>query len=256
MNKPLIGIASDVLNREGERDRAFVFTTYIESLKRAGAVPVLIPPQPENAADVIDGLDGILLAGGDDCDPAEYGEEKHPSSEVMDPRRQRNDIGLAKLARERGIPTLGICLGVQVMNVAAGGTLIQDIESAVDTEIDHASEPSDRHRHDVLIDGATKLGMILGAQELNVNSSHHQAVGRVAEGLRVNSHAPDGIVEGLEDPSHPFYVGVQWHPEDMPDEASAKAIFGAFVEAARNYGAKKVHHASTEMSPVGAAQSE
>lgn len=255
MNKPLIGIASDVLHLDGERDRAFVFTTYIEALKRAGAVPVLVPPQPENAADVVEGLDGLLLAGGDDCDPSEYGEEKHPTCDPMDPQRQRNDLGLAKAAREHGIPTLGICLGVQVMNVAAGGTLIQDIESSVDTEINHASEPSDRHRHDVLIDAATNLGRILGAQELNVNSSHHQAVGRVAEGLRVNSHAPDGVVEGLEDPAHPFYVGVQWHPEDMPGEASATAIFGAFVEAARNYGARKQRTAA-ELSPVGAVRSE
>lgn len=255
MHKPLIGIGSDVVHRSGERDRAFVYTTYIESLKRAGAVPVLIPPQPENASDIIDSLDGILLAGGDDCDPAEYGEEQHPSCEPMDPRRQQNDVILARLARERGIPTLGICLGIQVMNVAAGGTLIQDIGSAVETEIDHASEPSDRHRHDVLVDAATKLGSILGARELNVNSSHHQAVGRVAEGLRVTAHAPDGVVEALEDPSHPFYLGVQWHPEDMPGEPSATAIFGAFVEAARGHAGRK-ERVSTEMSPVDAVQSE
>jgi len=255
MHKPLIGIGSDVLQKQGERDRAFVYTTYVESLKRAGAVPVLIPPQPENAADVIDSLDGILLAGGDDCDPAEYGEERHSSAELMDPRRQKNDLGLARLARERGIPTLGVCLGVQVMNVAAGGTLIQDIASAIDTDIDHASEPSDRHRHDVHIDSSTRLGRILGAQEMNVNSSHHQAIGRVANGLRITAKAPDGIVEGLEDPAHPFYLGVQWHPEDMPDEDSAKAIFGAFVDAARTYAREK-ENASAQMSPVGAAPSE
>jgi putative glutamine amidotransferase len=251
MHKPLIGIGSDVVQKQGERDRAFVYTTYIESLKRAGAVPVLIPPQPENAADLTETLDGILLAGGDDCDPAEYGEEKHPSCETMDPRRQKNDLGLARLARERGIPTLGICLGVQVMNVAAGGSLIQHITS----DIDHASEPSDRHRHDVHIDSSTKLGRILSDQELNVNSSHHQAIGRVAEGLRVTAKAPDGIVEGLEDPAHPFYVGVQWHPEDMPGESSASAIFGAFVEAARKYAREKQNPAA-DLSPVGAAPSE
>jgi putative glutamine amidotransferase len=255
MHKPLIGIGSDVVHKQGERDRAFVYTTYIESLKRAGAVPVLIPPQPENAADLAETLDGILLAGGDDCDPAEYGEAKHPSCEPMDPRRQKADLGLAKLARERGIPTLGICLGVQVMNVAAGGTLIQDIGSAIDTNIDHASEPSDRHRHDVHVDSSTKLGHILGDQEFNVNSSHHQAIGRVADGLRITAKAPDGIVEGLEDPSHPFYVGVQWHPEDMPGEMSASAIFGAFVEAARKYAREK-ENAAADLSPVGAAPSE
>ena len=152
---------------------------------------------------------------------------------------------------ECGIPPPVICLGVQVMNVAAGGTLIQDIES----NIDHASEPSDRHRHDVHIDASTKLGRILGDQEFNVNSSHHQAIGRVADGLRVTAKAPDGIVEGLEDPSHPFYVGVQWHPEDMPGESSASAIFGAFVEAARKYAREK-ENAAADLSPVGAAPSE
>ena len=248
MTKPLIGIGSDVLKTAGERDRAFVYTTYVDSLRRAGAIAVLIPPQPENAAEVLDDVDGLLLAGGDDCDPAAYGERAHPSVEtMMDPRRQANDFSLARLARERGIPTLGICLGVQVMNVAAGGTLIQNIES----DIDHASEPEDRHRHEVSIDGGTRLAAILGERELNVNSSHHQAIRDLGAGLRVTAHAPDGIVEGLEDPRHPFYVGVQWHPEDMSGEASASAIFGAFVEAAR-----KRAETRTNLSPAAALKSE
>jgi len=239
MSKPIIGVGSDVFKQQGERDRAFVFTTYVESLRAAGAVPVLIPPQPENAADILESLDGLLLAGGDDCDPAAYGEERHSTVEPMDPRRQANDVTLARLARERGIPTLGICLGVQVMNVAAGGSLIQDIATAVDTDIDHASEPSDRHRHDVLVEKGTHLAGILGAREFNVNSSHHQAIRNVGDGLRVTAHAPDGIIEGLEDPAHPFYLGVQWHPEDMPSEESAKTLFGAFVEAARKHAVEK-----------------
>src|ERR1700736_2407259 len=139
MTNPLSGIGSDVAVKEGERDRAFAYTTYVDSLRRAGALPVLIPPQAENAAELLDQLDGLLLAGGDDCDPAVYGEARHPSVEPMDPRRQSSDLALAKLARERGLPTLGVCLGTQVMNVAAGGTLIQDIDSALETEIDHAS---------------------------------------------------------------------------------------------------------------------
>ena len=251
MTKPLIGIGSDVLQKQGERDRAFVYTTYVDSLRRAGAIPVLIPPQPENAADVVDDLDGVLLAGGDDFDPAAYGETAHPSVEPMDPRRQENELSLARVARERGIPTLGICLGVQVMNVAAGGTLIQHIES----DIDHASEPSDRHRHEVAIDGGTRLARILGERELEVNSSHHQAIKEIGSGLRVTAHAPDGIVEGLEDPRHPFYVGVQWHPEDMSGEESASAIFGAFVEAARKHAEMK-RRGATELSPAAALKSE
>jgi putative glutamine amidotransferase len=256
MNKPLIGIASDITTpTPGKRDRAFVYTTYVEAIRRAGAVPVLIPPQPENAASIVDDLDGLVLAGGDDCDPSVYGEERHPSTEMMDPRRQSNDLTLARAARERGIPTLGICLGVQVMNVAAGGTLIQDIDSAIRTEIEHASEPGDRGRHGVIIEQGTKLARILGDHELNVNSSHHQAIRDVGEGLRVTAHAPDGIIEGLEDPQHPFYVGVQWHPEDMPGERSADVLFGAFVEAARKHATQR-HGTASEMSPAAAGQSE
>jgi putative glutamine amidotransferase len=236
MTKPIIGIGSDVQHVEGKRDRAFAYLTYIDSLRRAGAVPVLIPPQPENAADLVEGLDGILLAGGDDCDPALYGEDRHPEVvDLLDERRQSNDFALAKVARERGIPTLGICLGLQMMNVAGGGTLVQDIDSQVETEIQHVSKPEDRARHDVMVEQGTKLASIVPAIELNVNSSHHQAIGKVADGLRVTAHAPDGIVEGLEDPRHPFYVGVQWHPEDMAGEGSASTLFDAFVGAARQY---------------------
>jgi putative glutamine amidotransferase len=240
MTKPIIGIASDIQHVPGERERAFVYLPYVEALRRSGAIPILIPPQPENAIDIVESLDGILLAGGDDCDPALYGEERHPSVEPMaDPRRQANDLTLARVARERGIPTLGICLGLQMMNVAGGGTLVQDIASELETEIEHASIPEDRGRHDVIVQEGTQLAGILPAVELNVNSSHHQAIGRVADGLRITAHAPDGIVEGLEDPRHPFYVGVQWHPEDMTGEGSASSIFGAFVEAARKYAEEK-----------------
>ena len=111
------------------------------------------------------------------------------------------------------------------------------------------------HRHDVLIQDGTRLASIIGEEELNVNSSHHQAIRHVGDGLRVTAHAPDGIIEGLEDPSHPFYIGVQWHPEDMPAETSASALFGAFVDAARRYAEKK-RSASTDLSPVGAAKTE
>lgn len=183
MTKPIIGIASDVQHIEGARDKAFTYLTYVESLRRAGAIPVLVPPQPENAADVVEGLDGLLLAGG--------------------------------------------------------GTLVQDIDDQVGTEIQHASRPENRARHDVLIEQGTKLASILPAAELNVNSSHHQAIRDLAEGLRITAHAPDGVIEGLEDPRHPFYVGVQWHPEDMNGERSAGTLFDAFIEAARHYSQQR-----------------
>ena len=254
--KPVIGIGSDVLVTTGERDRAFAYTTYTEALRKAGAIPVVIPPQPENSAQIVEELDGILLAGGEDCDPAAYGEDRHPTVEPMDARRQSNDLGLARAARERGIPTLGICLGLQVMNVASGGTLIQDINSHLKTDIEHVSDPEDRARHGVRIESNTKLATILGGcRDIDVNSSHHQAIRNVGRGLRVTAKAPDGIVEGLEDPAHPFYVGVQWHPEDMTGEEAASALFGAFVEAARKYAETK-REAGEELSPAGITRSE
>jgi putative glutamine amidotransferase len=255
MSKPIIGIGSDVHTSPGERDRAFVYTTYTESLLRYGAIPILIPPQPENAADIIESLDGLVLAGGEDCDPALYGEECHPTVDPMDPRRQTNDLALAKAARERGIPTLGICLGLQVMNVAGGGTLVQDIDSHIETEIAHASDPMDRARHDITVNDGTKLASIIGAGDKNVNSSHHQAIKDVAQGFRVTAHAPDGVVEGLEDPRHPFYLGVQWHPEDMAGEQSASTLFGAFIAAAKRHAAERRRN-STELSPAVAAAAE
>lgn len=255
MTKPMIGIGADVSVTPGKRDRAFAFTTYVESLRRAGAIPVVIPPQPENAADLLAGLDGLLLAGGDDCDPALYGEERHSSVEPMDPRRQDNEVALARAAREQGIPTLGICLGMQMMNVAAGGSLVQDIDSEMQTEIRHASPPENRARHDVTVEQGTQLASILHQRELNVNSSHHQAIRNIGRGFRVTAHAPDGIVEGLEDPGRPFYLGVQWHPEEMTGENSASALFGALVEAARQY-AETRRRRTAELSPAGTAAAE
>ncbi|HXG58014.1 MAG TPA: gamma-glutamyl-gamma-aminobutyrate hydrolase family protein [Thermoanaerobaculia bacterium] len=245
MTRPIIGIASDIASAPGERDRVFTWATYTEAIRRAGAIPVLIPPQPENAEEIVAGLDGIVLAGGNDCDPSLYGEERHPSVEPMDPRRQENDLTLARVARQRGVPLLGICLGLQVMNVAAGGTLIQHIESQHDSGIEHASEPEDRARHDVQIEPGTRLAAIVRRREINVNSSHHQAIRAVGTGLRVTAHAPDGIIEGIEDPQHPFYLGVQWHPEDMAGEESAKAIVDAFVEAARRRAETREREAVT-----------
>jgi putative glutamine amidotransferase len=233
MRKPVIGIGSDVLTETGIRDRATTYLTYVEALRRYGAVPVILPPQGENIGELLGAIDGLLLAGGEDCDPAVYGEERHETVEPMDPRRQNNDLALARAAREQRVPTLGICLGMQILNIAAGGTLIQDIDSQVATDIQHASMPSDRVRHPVTIEPASKLGKMVGETAIEVNSSHHQAVKAVGEGLVITARAADGVVEGLEDPALPFYVGVQWHPEDMKGEASAEAIFGAFLEAAR-----------------------
>lgn len=220
-------------------EQVFGYTTYAETLRNAGAIPLLIHPQPENADELLARLDGVLLSGGYDCDPAVYGEERHPSVEMMDVRRQNGDLSLARIAREKGVPTLGICLGMQVINIAAGGSLLQDITSQFETSLRHKSDSDVRSRHDVDVDASSFLGSLIGGGRVNVNSSHHQAVKRVGDGLQVSAKATDGIIEGIEDPALPFFVGVQWHPEDMPGEASASQLFRAFITAAREYAERK-----------------
>jgi len=253
--KPLIGIGSDLTQpAKGERVRAFAFATYTESVRQAGGIPLVIPPQQENAEELLAQLDGLLLAGGDDFDPRAYGEQPHPSVEPMHPGRQANDLALAKAARKNGVPTLGVCLGLQVMNVAAGGTLIQDIDSQYETEINHVSPPTERGRHRVEVLAGTRLATILSPGQFDVNSSHHQAVKDVGAGLRTTARAPDGIVEGLEDPSHPFYLGVQWHPEDMKGEKSAMTLFSAFIEAAKARARRR--REATELSPAALGGTE
>lgn len=241
MKKPVIGIGADVHvdPNSRERQRAFGYLTYVSAVLQAGAVPMIIPPQPENAGDVIALIDGLLLAGGYDCDPQIYGEEPHHTVEAMDNRRQANDIALARIARTENVPTLGICLGAQVMSVAAGGSLVQDIASHFESTIEHSSDPSDRVWHDVTIEKGSRLEKILKQNHLEVNSSHHQAVKNPGAGLRICAYAPDGVVEGVEDPAHPFYLGVQWHPEDMMSRPLAVELFAAFIESARQHAAQK-----------------
>jgi putative glutamine amidotransferase len=236
LKKPIIGIGADIAAQQGKRERVFAYVTYVDAIRRAGAIPLLVVPQPEEADRLAEVLDGILLAGGYDCDPLLYGEDPHETVEPMDHRRQDSDLALARLGRERNIPTLGICLGLQVINIAAGGNLIQDIRSHGTTSICHESDPGERTRHEVEVHPGTRLAAIVGAGTHEVNSSHHQAVRDPGLGLLEAAVAPDGIVEALEDPLHPFYVGVQWHPEDMTGEPSADRLFAAFLEAARVHG--------------------
>ena len=210
---------------------------YVASIERAGGrVRVLeVSDSPKKVAGEIDGL---LLTGGGDVDPVFYREERHPSVEDAEPGRDEFEIDLARRALHSDLPLLAICRGAQVLNVAAGGTLLQDIPSAIQTDLAHTIEqPRDAIAHEVrIVPGsrlAAALGPAVGADNLcRVNSRHHQSVARLGAELVQTAIAPDGVVEGIEKRDAAFCVGVQWHPENFCRTGEFAPLFEAFVKAA------------------------
>ncbi|HSD27414.1 MAG TPA: gamma-glutamyl-gamma-aminobutyrate hydrolase family protein [Vicinamibacteria bacterium] len=208
---------------------------YVRSVDQAGAVPVVLPPvSPGVAPALLDRLDGLLLSGGVDVDPALYGQEPHPKLGRVDRRRDDFELALVREALRRDLPVLAICRGHQVLNVATGGTLVQDIPSLVQGQVSHDGPgPRWRRAHKVEVTAFSRLREILGQDTVQVNSIHHQAVDRVGDGLVVSARCPDdGVVEGLERPGSRFVVAVQWHPESFWNRAdSFQRLFDAHAEA-------------------------
>jgi putative glutamine amidotransferase len=219
---------------------AFPKPDYLAAIEKAGASPRTLSPD-DALPGALDGCDGVLLTGGVDVDPAEYGETTtHPTVEV-DPVRDRYELLLAREAMARDLPLLAICRGAQVLNVAAGGTLFQDLPSQHPSPIRHTVEqPKHAIAHDVRIAADTRLAALLGAAkpEVAVNSRHHQAVREVASGFVVAATAPDGVIEAIEKPDAAFCVGVQWHPENFWRTGEFSTLFDGFVEAARATSAR------------------
>jgi putative glutamine amidotransferase len=210
---------------------------YLTCLERAGATPRVIDPAVDRVPDVLDACDGVLLTGGADIDPANYGvAERHPTVKI-DAARDAYELALAREVLARDLPVLAICRGVQLLNVAAGGSLIQDIPSQHPSDVRHAQrEPRHSHAHVVRVPRESRLAEVLGdgldLEALPVNSRHHQCVDRVAPGLVVAATAPDGVVEGLERPGARFCLGVQWHPENFWATGEFSKLFTGLVEAA------------------------
>ena len=225
---PLIGIT---VNRNYGRGRLWLPPAYSSRIEKAGALPLLLPPLAPAAADpLLAGLDGLLLSGGGDAHPFYYGEEPRPGLGRVDPGRDAWEIALVRAALSRSLPILGICRGLQLLNVALGGSLLQDLGGT--GCLQHRQKaPRSRPSHSVEILPQTRLARLLGAGQLAVNSFHHQAAARIAPGLRKAALAPDGVVEALEGAGGPFLVAVQWHPETLRHPAS-NSLFRAFVKAA------------------------
>jgi putative glutamine amidotransferase len=232
---PLIGITTYPRDEKG---RFALPVEYVDAVRRAGGVPVLLAPGEAQLDALIERLDGFVISGGGDVDPARYGgDAADPRIERVDAERDAFELLLARAVVERRAPALSICRGCQVMNVALGGTLHEHLPDAVGETIAHrpAAEDGDELiRHAVEVEGGSRLAAMMGTMRSSPVSWHHQAPDRVAPSLRVAARADDGTVEALELPEHPWLVAVQWHPElSAAEDAAQQRIFDGLVEAAR-----------------------
>jgi putative glutamine amidotransferase len=221
--------------------RVRVNEAYTDALMSAGLVPVILPPmEPSLASAALNDVAGLVLTGGEDMDPRHFGEEPHPAAGEPNAARDLYELALARTACSLRIPTLAICRGMQVMNVALGGTLVQDIPSQHPSTVDHAPAGKRADRvHRVDVDPSSKLARAIRSNSIFTNSSHHQSVRQIGRDLRVTAQSEDGIIEGIEaiDPAW-WMLGVQWHPEELTATAEDwdRWLFGAFAEAVRDCG--------------------
>lgn len=247
--RPLVAISATThIAKDGRRVR--VNEGYVRAIESVGLVPLLVPPlERAGDADAIAArVAGILVTGGVDVDPARYGQTRHASVDQPDTRRDATEIALVHAARDRGIPLLGICRGCQVMNVAMGGTLIQDLPTAFAGGagvLDHSQKQArDARVHAIRLESDSRLAQSVGAEQFSANSFHHQAPDAIGDGLRVVGRAPDGVIEGIESASADWWaVGVQWHPEELTGsrENWDRSLFAAFAAAVRDYAAATTH---------------
>lgn len=237
--RPVIGITTDHLSRTTPDgvvyDQYLLPHPYSIAVEKAGGLPVLLPYRSSSglAAQYADLCHGFVFSGGNDYDPASWGEDRHPNAIPTDPERERFERALLVEIEHRTKPVLGICGGCQIMNIHRGGSLHQFIPD-LGTSIEHrrASIEEWSRRHEVILEPGSRHARLVGKARVNSNTSHKQSINRLGRGLVVTARAPDGIVEGMEDPSLPFFVAVQWHPERQHDDADHLALFEALVEQA------------------------
>jgi gamma-glutamyl-gamma-aminobutyrate hydrolase PuuD len=232
MARPVVGITTYVVPAAfgvWELESVLVPADYVRAVERAGGRALLVPPGVEGVEETLDALDGLILSGGSDLDPALYGQEPHAETNGVVPERDRAELALLRAALERDLPVLAICRGSQVLNVALGGDLVQHLPDEAGGER-HKHTPGVFADHDVEVEQGTRLAAVLG-DRVPVKSHHHQGLGRVGAGLRVAAHADDGTPEAVEDPARRFALGVLWHPEAGEDAR----LFEELVAEARHY---------------------
>lgn len=229
MRRTIIGITTYGRN---EQNRYSVPAEYVDSIRRAGASAVLLPPGEHVVEEWLAIVDGVILAGGGDIDPDHYGGEAHETIYAIDRERDGSELVLARRIVDTGLPTLGICRGVQILNVALGGTLHEHVPDVFGDDIAHRLPPREPTSHAIDVAPDSGLARILGETRFESPSWHHQAVDGVASTLRVAARAPDGVIEAVEMPDHPWLYAVQWHPELSRNDDVQQRIFEALVEAA------------------------
>ncbi len=210
------------------RERVTLNTAYVRALESAGLVPLAVPTMlaPERAGAALTAVRGLVLTGGEDVAPDRYGATPHPRLGDVDPGRDAAELALIAAARARRVPILAICRGIQILNVALGGTLYQDLDSERPGPVPHSDETA---RHAVRVEAGSLLERTLGTRSASVNSRHHQAIRDLAPGLKAVAWADDGLIEAAEpaDTTAPWMVAVQWHPEDLTE----RALFEGFAQA-------------------------
>lgn len=232
--KPTIGLNCNLEIRDG-RLRLEVWRTYTAAVELAGGVPILLPvtDNPGHVGEQLDLVDGLILIGGDDYGPDLYGSEKHADTKLVHPDRQFYDFELARLAIRRKVPILAICGGHQLVNIVCGGSILQHLPDALDGAEEHSGEPA-QLIHEIEVEPDSMLARIIGADQLAVNSTHHQAVDKVGSGLRIAARSPQGVVEALEPKGESFLLCVQWHPERLAAHYPQHlALFEALIETSQ-----------------------
>ena len=234
MTRPIIGITVDSNDKDTTYESPFAYAAAVE---KAGGLPLLLPYRSnlELVGQYVDLIDGMLFSGGHDLDPSAWGETYHPNTNRIDPLRERFERALMIEVERRRTPTLGICLGSQLMNVYRGGSMIQFLpEHERPGAIEHRKGDCEPWNcHPVTLEPESSAARAIGkSQIITCNTSHKQAMARIGRGLRVIATAPDGIIEGIEDPTMPLWLGVQWHPERLIDDPDQLALFKLLVDRA------------------------
>jgi putative glutamine amidotransferase len=239
--RPVIGINCNYGVKKGSQPRYYVDRAYCTAVELEGGLPILLPTaciEGDHAEAYLGMLSGLVISGGTDVDPSRYGQELHPTTQLVVPEKEEFDLRLVKGALEMDMPVMGICYGEQLLNICLGGSLFQDMPSDLDAILEHNDPPGGYHK--VLIEKDTILYRLLGVDAMDTNSIHHQSVDRLGDGLRACARTEDGVVEAVESERHRFVLGIQWHPERVVDLPLGRRLFSGFMKEARAYASRRV----------------